>query len=64
DRRGTGMGLFHGIEGVGLLIAGVVGGRLYEREPATAFLYGAALALTAAVLAWCALRPPREASPT
>lgn len=58
-RRGTGMGIFHAVEGGGLLIAGVVGGQIWDRLDSGefAFLLGATLALIAAILVRFALRP-------
>lgn len=58
-KRGTGMGIFHAVEGGGLLIAGVVGGQIWDRLDSgeVAFLAGATLALIAAILVWFALRP-------
>ncbi len=62
-RRATGMGVFHATEGLGLLVAGLVGGQLADRVGASApFAYGAVAALGAAALAWFALRRPSAAA--
>ncbi len=59
DRRGLGMGVFHACEGVGLLVASVVGGVLWEQlhSGAAPFVFGAAMALVASAVVWSALRP-------
>jgi len=63
DRRGTDMGMLNALEGVGLLIASVVGGQLWDRlhSGAAPFEYAAVTAVVATVLAAYALRPTRPA---
>ncbi len=57
-RRGLGLGTFHACEGVGLLIASLVGGVLWDTlgSGAAPFYYGAAMALVAAIVLSYALR--------
>ncbi|MCC7493205.1 MAG: MFS transporter [Fimbriimonadaceae bacterium] len=59
NRRGLGMGVFHAVEGVGLLLASIVGGQLAEHVGGPApFVYSALLATAAALLVTRALPPP------
>lgn len=49
--RGTAMGLFHSVTGITALPAGIIAGFLWQSiSPATAFLYGAAMAFIASAL--------------
>ena len=50
-RQGTSFGLYYGVLGVGMLIASIAFGVVYDRvSPAAAFIMGAALSAAAAVL--------------
>ena len=50
-QQGTSFGLYYGVLGVGMLIASIAFGVVYDRvSPAAAFIMGAALSATAAVL--------------
>jgi MFS family permease len=50
-RQGTAFGLYYGVLGVGMLVASIAFGVVYDRvSPAAAFIMGAALSAVAAVL--------------
>ena len=50
-RQGTSFGLYYGVLGVGMLVASIAFGVVYDRvSPAAAFIMGAALSAAAAVL--------------
>jgi MFS family permease len=50
-RQGTAFGLYNGVLGVGMLVASIAFGVVYDRvSPAAAFVMGASLSATAAVL--------------
>jgi len=60
DRRGFAFGIYNAVQGVGSLAASVVFGLIWKRYgAAAAFGVGAALALTASVLLFAAVRPSR-----
>ena len=65
-KHGMGMGVFHACQGGGLLVAGIVGGLLWDRLglAAAPFYYGAGMALIAALLVWPALRAPAGDQPS
>jgi MFS family permease len=51
NQQGTSFGLYYGVLGVGMLIASIAFGVVYDRvSPAAAFIMGAALSAAAAVL--------------
>jgi MFS family permease len=51
DRQGTSFGLYYGVLGVGMLVASIAFGIVYDRvSPAAAFIMGSALSAAAAVL--------------
>jgi predicted MFS family arabinose efflux permease len=51
QRQGTSFGLYNGVLGVGMLVASITFGFVYDRfSPATAFIMGAALSGAAALL--------------
>ena len=51
DQQGTSFGLYYGVLGVGMLVASIAFGIVYDRvSPAAAFIMGSALSAAAAVL--------------
>ena len=66
EERGRALGVYNLVSGIGLLIASILAGQIWERvSPQAALLLGAALALAAAALLAAASRPaqPGPASP-
>lgn len=59
EKRGTAYGYYHGVVGIMLLPASVIAGWLWDTfNPATAFYFGAVLALIAAVGLFIFIREP------
>lgn len=62
QERGRALGLYNLVSGVGLLLASILAGQVWERvSPPAALLLGAALAFAAAVSLAASHRPPRPA---